>query len=238
MEKRELRNESWSALQAARAARFPGARWRIPNFTGAEAAAERLAEERAWRRARVIKANPDLAQRPVRYRALQQGKVVYLAVPRLSEAKPFVLLDPAKLDPKRLWHASSIRGAFELGRRVGLRQVQPIDLVVAGSVAVAPDGARLGKGGGYSDLEYALLREARKLGPRTPIATTVHPTQVRRRGEIPMAPHDVAVDLFATPERVVRCERRHRRPKGVLWDALDADKRAAIPVLRRGRLAT
>ena len=40
--KAELRNEIWSALRAAKATRFPGPEGRIPNFVGAEAAAERL----------------------------------------------------------------------------------------------------------------------------------------------------------------------------------------------------
>ena len=35
-----------------------------------------------------------------------------------------------------------------------------LDLVVCGSVAVNADGARVGKGAGYSDLELALLTEA------------------------------------------------------------------------------
>ena len=40
--KAALRQEVWAALTAAGVARFPGAAGRIPNFTGAEAAAERL----------------------------------------------------------------------------------------------------------------------------------------------------------------------------------------------------
>ena len=234
-EKKPLRKARWAALRAAGAARFPGAVGRIPNFTGAEEAARRLAGERCWQRARVIKSNPDLPQRPVRMLALREGKLVYLAVPKLAEERPFVKLDPKKIDERDYWHASSIQGAFELGKPVRLSDVPAIDLIVMGAVAVAPDGARLGKGGGYADLEYALLREAGRVTARTPVVTTVHPTQVLARGEIPMTPHDVGVDLFATPEEVVRCERRHRRPRGVLWDELEEEKRLAIPVLGRRR---
>ena len=46
--KADLRQEVWSALQAAAAARFPGAFGRIPNFVGAEAAAELLRETNEW----------------------------------------------------------------------------------------------------------------------------------------------------------------------------------------------
>jgi len=90
----------WAALSAAKAARFPGAAGRIPNFTGAEAAAERLRGTPQWRRARTVKANPDSPQLPVRQRALQDGKIVYMAVPRLAEPEPFFLLDPA-ISPTR-----------------------------------------------------------------------------------------------------------------------------------------
>lgn len=234
MDKRELRRKTWQALRAARAARFPGAVGRIPNFTGAEAAAERLAREAVWQAAQVLKCNPDLAQRPVRYRALREGKRIYLAVPRLAEPRPFVRLDPSELEADALWRASSIAGAFELGVPVALERMEPIHLVVTGSVAAAPDGARLGKGGGFSDLEYALLREQGLVGPRTPIATTIHRTQLLRRGAIPMEPHDVPLDLVVLAERVVRCPRR-KRPAGVLPGLLTAEQRAAIPVLAGGR---
>ena len=66
--KAALRQEVWSAMRAAKVARFPGAAGRIPNFTGAEAAAERLRATSAWQAAGTLKANPDSAQLPVRQR--------------------------------------------------------------------------------------------------------------------------------------------------------------------------
>ena len=44
---------------------------RIPNFAGAKLAAERLAGHRIWKRAQVVKANPDSPQTHVRRRALE-----------------------------------------------------------------------------------------------------------------------------------------------------------------------
>jgi 5-formyltetrahydrofolate cyclo-ligase len=63
-------------------------------------AADRLAETAEWRNARVIKCNPDAPQRPVRLRALREGRVVYMAVPRLRDKKCFWKLDPSKIRPK------------------------------------------------------------------------------------------------------------------------------------------
>ncbi len=153
--KAALREEVWSAMSAARVARFPGAAGRIPNFTGAEAAAERLRGLPAWQAAGTLKANPDSAQWPVRQRALEDDKVVYMAVPRLAEPEPFFALDPARLsEPPR--KAASISGAARSAQRVTLAELDPVDLVVMGCVAAGEDGARLGKGGGFADLEFAL----------------------------------------------------------------------------------
>lgn len=238
MDKRALRKRCWGALLASGADRFPGVEGRIPNFVGAEAAAELLASTEPWKRARTIECNPDLPQRPARYRALKQGKRVYVAVPRLSTEKPFLLLDPEALDPKSLWLASSIQGAFRLGRAVALGEMEPIELVLTGCVGAGRDGARLGKGAGWSDLEYALLREAGLASARTPVASTVHPTQIVREGELPMSAHDVPLDLFATPEEVIECPRRFKRPTGVRWAELDDERRRDVPVLSQGRLVT
>ena len=181
--KGSLRKERWIGLAKAGGARFPGTFGRIPNFVGAEQAAELLCTQPLFRRASYIECNLDLPQRPVRYRALLEGKCIYMAVPKLAEKKPFLGLDPRRLAKADLWQASSIKGAFALGRALSLKQLQPIDLIVTGCVGVAPDGARLGKGGGFADLEYALLREAGKISARTPIVSTVHPSQVLACGK-------------------------------------------------------
>jgi 5-formyltetrahydrofolate cyclo-ligase len=236
--KAALRQEVWSAMRAARVARFPGAEGRIPNFTGAEAAAERLRGTDAWQAARTLKANPDSAQLPARQRALEDGKTVYMAVPRLAEPEPFFALDPDHLSesPRK---AASISGATRSARRVTLAELSPVDLVVMGCVAVSEDGARLGKGGGFADLEFALATAAGLIGPRTVAVTTVHELQVRPAGEIPVTGHDVPVDFIITPERVIDCRPRHgpRPTAGISWADLTEEKIAAIPLLAAQRAA-
>jgi 5-formyltetrahydrofolate cyclo-ligase len=229
--KQALRDEIWQTLTDRKAARFPGAKGRIPNFVGAEAAARHLTALPVWHAARTLKCNPDTPQRAVRYAALQAGKVVYMAVPRLSADKPFIALDPAAIGPTGLWPASSIRGAFEVGKPVALAEMAAVDLIVAGSVAVSRDGARLGKGGGYSDLEYALCREAGLVRADTPILTTVHSLQIVAEGRIEMTAHDISLSGFATPEGVVETPGSYPRPMGILWEAL-GEKLGEIPVLR------
>src|SRR5438067_12549841 len=182
--KGELRTEVWAALRAAKATRFPGPEGRIPNFVGAEAAAERLRGTDPWRAAATLKANPDSPQWPVRQRALEDGKLLFMAVPRLAADDPFFLLDPDHLadTPRK---ASSIKGASRSARTVGVDALEPVDLVVSGCVAVGEDGARLGKGGGFSDLGFAIAAEAHLVGSSTVVATHVHELQVPPAGGLP-----------------------------------------------------
>jgi len=183
--KQALREDVWARLERRRLGRFPQPlAGRIPNFVGAEAAAALAATLPEWKEARRLKCNPDAPQRPLRLRALQDGKLVFMAVPRLTEETCFIRLDPARLSG-RLAAASAIKGATRLGERVGPEALGRIDLVVAGSVAVDRRGGRVGKGGGYSDLEFAVARQLGAVGVRTPVLTTVHSVQVLRR-RIPM----------------------------------------------------
>ena len=230
-DKPRLRAEAWARIRTAGAARFPGVEGRIPNFVGAEAAADRLATTALWARARVLKCNPDSPQRPVRHRALKAGKVVVLAVPKLAHAAPFLVLDPAVLDPRDLWAASSVKGATHLGVPAMLAELPPIDLVVTGCVACTRGGARLGKGGGYSDLEFALLRHTGHLAVDVPVVTTVHTSQLLAAGSLPRDRHDVPFDLVVTPGEVVHTHRRWPRPDGIHWHRLPPEKIDAIPVL-------
>jgi 5-formyltetrahydrofolate cyclo-ligase len=229
--KEQLRKIVWQLLQQRKVARFPGADGRIPNFIGAEACAKLLAQTSYWQAARYLKVNPDSPQRAIRQRALADGKVIYMAVPRLRAEKPFIELDPAKLKCSP-YAASSIKGAGKYGRPITIEEIKRIDLVVCGSVAVNRRGARVGKGGGYSDLEFALLTEAKKIRRQTPIVTSVHPLQIVDE-EIPMTEHDIPLDAIVTPDQVIDIKPPFTRPKAIYWPMLEPEKIADIPVLAK-----
>jgi 5-formyltetrahydrofolate cyclo-ligase len=177
----------------------------------------------------VVKAVPDTAQLPARARALAEGKLVYMAVPKLAEPLPFYLLDPQSLTVP-VEEAASSAVAASVATKVGVENMQPVDLIICGSVAVNRHGVRLGKGAGYSDIEVALLQEANLIGPKTTIVTTVHPLQVVDE-DLPETGHDFSVDLIVTADEVIECQ-PPRRPSGLIWEELRQDQIASIPVLK------
>lgn len=231
MDKQSLRETVWDELEETGVARFPfPPHGRITNFEGAEAAAARLRETDAWRGADALKINPDAPQLPVRRAALRDGKLVYVARPRLRYSDPFLELDPETIDD--VDDATTVSGCESYGTPVGPEAMSAIDLVVVGSVAVGEGGGRVGKGEGFSDLEFAVLSTFDRVGPETTTATTVHECQLREM--VPTDAHDVPQDLVVTPDQTVETGAdRSRRPTGIDWDAVDADDREEIPILER-----
>ena len=231
-----IREDVWTALETARVVRGKSVHDKIPHFIGCEVAASLATELPEWEAARAIKSNPDQAQRPLRQLALEQGKLLYMAVPRLRDERVFIELDPTRpeVEPAK---AATISGAFKVGRPVYVAEMQPIDLVISGSVAVNRQGVRVGKGGGYADLEYGLAAAAGVVHPDTPVISTVHAMQVLDE-DLPYTQHDVPLAVVITPDAIIRCNAGGAalpKPTGIYWDDLDERKIRSIPLLARLR---
>ncbi|MEF8856823.1 MAG: 5-formyltetrahydrofolate cyclo-ligase, partial [Haloplanus sp.] len=127
--------------------------------------------------------------------------------------------------------ATTVSGIDEYGVPVGPGEMDRIDLIVSGSVAVSEDGARVGKGEGYSDLEFAVLRAFDVVDEATTTATTVHERQVV--SVPPPDDHDVPMDLVVTPERVLRPD-VGSKPSGIRWAEL-GERVEEMPLLDRLR---
>ena len=225
MGKQALRERVWRELEARNIATFPKpARGRIPNFVGSRAAATLLRSLPTYAQSRTIFVNPDAAQLAVRELALRDGKRLIMATPRLREG--FILLDPAEIKDAR--GAASIRGAFKHGRKTSVHGVK-VEMIVEGSVVVDRRGGRVGKGGGFGDLEFAILRETGAVTDTTPIVTTVHPLQIV--DEVPMSEHDVPVDFIVTPDRIIETTHSHPKPSGIIWELLPSDALKRMPIL-------
>ncbi len=228
-DKEAIREAVWDALEEADAARFPfPPHGRIPNFDGADAAAERLCTLPWWADVEVVKCNPDAPQRPLRERALREGRRLLMARPRLRDERPFVLLDGSAIDDPA--DAATIGGAEEYGRPLALDELPVVDAIVCGSVAVDRHGRRIGKGEGYSDLEFATLLETERIDAEVTIATTVHPIQLRD-GPLLQDDHDVPLDAIITPETAVVATDRPGRPDGIDWSRLDPARLSEMPAI-------
>jgi 5-formyltetrahydrofolate cyclo-ligase len=227
-----LREEVWGRL-AELGAGVGEVHSRIPNFVGAERAAARLADLAVWQQASVVKCNPDRGQAPVRLQALRDGKKLYAPVPELVDDLPFVELDPVVLRAAGIpFEAVQYSEDFvRYGRPVRFDEIDPIDLVVVGCVAVTRAGGRTGKGGGFADLELGIFRELGTVNDATPTATTVHDLQVVADDRIVMIDHDYPLDWIVTPDEVIDTRTRYARPQGVHWDSVQQDQFAGIPFL-------
>ena len=75
--KEKIRNIIWDLLEEKNVTTFPRpVHGRIQNFIGANIAAEKLNELTIWKKARIIKSNPDSPQKWIREKALKHGKTV------------------------------------------------------------------------------------------------------------------------------------------------------------------
>lgn len=234
--KDKLRTEIWSLLKQ-KAASIGDPFGHIPNFVGAQLAAERLASLPIWQQAKTIKCNPDSAQIPVRMRALQDGKRLYMAVPRLTDDCCFVELNAKDLQRQNVSIAESAiaRKALDCGKLVSFAEMEPIDLVIVGCVAAARNGGRTGKGAGFADLELAMLTEFGLVEIDTLIVTTVNPLQVVENSRLPMQAHDWALNWIVTAQEAIETNTSYPRPIGLDWDSLRSEQLEQIPILRKLR---
>jgi len=228
-EKSKIRIMVWKMLEEKGVSRSPRPVYgRIPNFIGAEEAGDRITMLEEYRRAKVVMVSPDSPQYSVRLKCLIDGKKLIMPTPRLREG--FLLLDPSRIPRKFFEKAATIRGAFHFGVKVDPEDLPHVDFIVLGSVAVGRDGSRIGKGEGYGEIEYAILREYGLVKEETLIATNIHDLQLF--DSVPQDPYDVPVDVIATPTRIIRTQSNKPKPKGIIWELLTEEKLNEIPLLR------
>lgn len=150
-----------------------------------------------WIKSKIIFSSPDSAQKKVREFALKDGKLLIMASPKLKNG--YLLINPADTNRNEK-EVSTINGAFKYGKQ--LSKFPKLDLVIEGSVAVDLKGNRLGKGGGYGDVEINHLFEEKAINNNTPIVTTVHEIQIVEN--IPIEAHDQKINMIVTPKRIIR----------------------------------
>ncbi|UTR12283.1 5-formyltetrahydrofolate cyclo-ligase [Evansella sp. LMS18] len=228
MDKQEIREKIWSTMTEEKVGRFPfPLKGRIPNFKGAEKAAQFIFQMEEYKQAEVIKVNPDSPQLPIRAQALKDGKTLLVPTPRLKDG--FIRVDSADVPPGEEKKAASLKHIHKYGRVISLPELPEIDLFFAGSVALHRDGRRIGKGEGYADREYAIIRE---LGNRDiPVIGTVNSVQITE-DDIPKDEYDLTLDWIATEEELIKTNSPYKKPSGIIWDEVSEKDMEDMPVLR------
>ncbi|KAF2368293.1 5-formyltetrahydrofolate cyclo-ligase [Trinorchestia longiramus] len=234
--KLDIRQKVWKHFQDNDLANFPLSVFRrIPNFKGADEAGAKLAELDCFKMAKSVKVNLDKPQGEVRFLTLQAGKVLLVPTPGLRTGL-FNRMDSTSAGSdttENLRLLAQNDGMKRHSTSLDLDADAKVDLVVVGSVAVSRTGHRIGKGEGFVDLEYGMMRHMNCVNEYTLIVTTVHDCQVfDSLPERLFAVHDVPVDLIVTPTQVLPVSKRASRPAGILWDLIDADKFYRVAILR------
>ncbi|MGB9937001.1 MAG: 5-formyltetrahydrofolate cyclo-ligase [Methanobacterium sp.] len=170
---------------------------RIPIFKGSTEAAELIITTNEYLESNIIFSSPDSAQIKVREYALKDKKTLIMATPKLKNG--YILIKPENVTGVEEY-ASTIEGAFKAGELID--SFPKVDMVVEGSVAVDLHGNRLGKGGGYGDMEISHLFQENVISDKTPIVTTVHKIQIL--DEIPAEEHDKQINMIVTPKNIIR----------------------------------
>jgi 5-formyltetrahydrofolate cyclo-ligase len=196
LEKESIRLMIWNTL-TDRGISYPDCNGRIPDFKGSDIAADNLKSSSEWKSSNTIFVSPDTAQLKVRENALNDGKILIMASPKMLNG--FIIINPSDVSGNES-EASTIDGAFKYGKRIDT--IPNVDMVVEGSVAVDKYGGRLGKGRGYGDREIDILIKQRSIGENTPIVSTVHEMQIIDK--IPMEGHDQKINMIVTPEKIMR----------------------------------
>ncbi len=192
--KQEVREFVWKRIE--RFSKFPPPYGRIPNFVGAEKACERLRDLKQYRKAKVVFCAPDSPLRRAREIVLEDGKVLLAVKPKMTG---FLLIERGK--------AGTIKEMLRYGREVNLDELKlKMDVFVQGCVAVDRKGNRIGKGSGFGDREYSILKEKGLLDDCVYVVIA-HPVQVFEDLSYLMDEHDVRVDVILTPEGIIWTER-------------------------------
>ena len=139
--KASIRQKIWNYLEENNLANFPRpVHHRIPNFKGANTAAEKVAMMDIFKKARTVKVNPDKPQEWVRYKSLEERKSLLVPTPRLRQGLFNKIVPPDVSNNEILKRCATREAIAKFSKPIGLDHKVSIDLIVIGSVAVTKSG--------------------------------------------------------------------------------------------------
>lgn len=204
----------------------------IPDFEGSEKCVQAIREMEAYRKAKLLFITPDNCLEKLRESAILDKKPFIM--PTYGIRRGFILIRRELVPKGKEDFASTLDGAERFGMRISLRDIQRagrIDLMVTGASIVNTSGVRFGKGHGYFDIEWALMREIGVVDQATPVITVAHDVQVVD-AEIPVSPNDTIVDYIVTPTRFIKVSTTKQKPLRIYWDMITEEMLDNIPPLK------
>ncbi len=235
MAKDRIREEVWREL---RKVAKPDSRFHwdfskfIPDFEGSEKCAAAIRRMELYKNSRYIMITPDNCLQKLREYCILDGKTYIM--PTYGIVRGFIKISRELVPRGQEEYASTLDGADRFGVFVTLQNIkalEKIDFLVTGASAVNLEGVRYGKGHGYFDLEWAMFREIGVVDENTPVIAVVHDCQVI---DIPIeaSPYDTIVDIIVTPTRIINVEKKHEKPKGIIWEKIPQEMTDEIPPLK------
>jgi 5-formyltetrahydrofolate cyclo-ligase len=194
--KEEVRKFVWKRIEKLAIPPFPVS-GRIPNFNGSKKACERIRELEKYRKSKVVFSAPDSPLKKAREIVLKDNKILLAVKPRMTG---FLVLKGAR--------DATIKGMVRDGIEIKeneLYKLKKVDLFIQGCVAVDVKGNRIGKGSGYGDKEYELLKKHGLIDDCLYVVIA-HDIQVFDDLSNLMEEHDIKADVILTPNKVIWCE--------------------------------
>lgn len=235
--KRSIRLDTWQKMREQKLT--PLRRFsvfnKIPNFIGADKAAELLAQTEEFKKANSIKVNIDLSQEPVKFEVIKARKTLFVP-PAQKSPNVYAKIkncNPDELDLATQKKIIKLQGAEDTFEEIDMHGIERLDMVVVGSCAVSRQGHRIGKGNGYVDLDIGILTHLGVITKDTLIVTTVHDVQVfDTLPEHLFQSYDLPLDVIVTPTEVIHVSKRLPRPAGIEWKLLSSRRLEIVPVLK------
>ncbi|MFN3384275.1 MAG: 5-formyltetrahydrofolate cyclo-ligase [Archaeoglobaceae archaeon] len=193
--KEEVREFVWKKIEPF--CGFPPPYRRIPNFKTAKKACERIRELEEYWKSEVVFSAPDSVLLRLREVVLEDGKTLLVALPKMTG---FAIL---KGNVKPTIEAMKRAEKAEL---VNLRE--KVRVFAQGCVAIDLKGNRIGKGSGFGDKEYEILKKNKVLTEDAIFVVVAHELQVFSDLSYLMQEHDAKSDVILTPEKTIRLKDR------------------------------
>ncbi len=191
--KEEVRQYIWRKIEPL--CDFPSPYGRIPNFRDSWRACEKIRELEEYGRSECVFSAPDSVLLRLREIVLEDGKTLLAALPKL---KGFVVL------------REKVRPTLErlrLGKPADLGELKGrVCIFAQGCVAVDLQGNRIGKGSGFGDREFQILRNEGVLADNALFVVVAHDIQVFSDLSYLSEEHDAKADVILTPTRIIRVQ--------------------------------